>query len=101
MPPFLSGGDMIRTVSLEGSTWNDVPYKFEAGTPNVGGAVGLASAIDYLEKLGMENVRQHEIELTAYALESLSRVGGLTIYGPREAQAKGGVVIFTLEKAHA
>ena len=101
MPPFLSGGDMIRTVSLEGSTWNDVPYKFEAGTPNVAGAVGLASGIDYLEKLGMEAVRQHEVELTAYALNSLQALPGLEIYGPTDAAKRGGVIIFTLTGTHA
>lgn len=100
MPPFLSGGDMIRTVSLEEATWNEVPQKFEAGTPNVADAVGLASAIDYLENLGMENVRQHEIELTQYALQKMSGITGLKILGPLDPQKRGGVVAFTLEKIH-
>ncbi len=101
MPPFLSGGDMIRTVTLQGSTWNDLPYKFEAGTPNVAGAVGLSAAIDYLESLGMENVRAHEIELTSYALSRLQSLPGLRLYGPTDPKKRGGVVIFTLGGIHA
>jgi cysteine desulfurase/selenocysteine lyase len=101
MPPFLGGGDMIKTVSLEGSTWNDIPYKFEAGTPNVGGAVGLSLAIDYLEKLGMENVRAHEVELTAYALEKLKDISDLVIYGPDDASRRGGLVMFNLNGVHS
>ena len=101
MPPFLSGGDMIRSVSLEEATWNDVPYKFEAGTPNVADAVGLGAAIDYLEGLGMEKVREHEVELTAYALEKLKDISDLVIYGPPDASKRGGLVMFNLKGVHS
>lgn len=100
MPPFLGGGDMIRTVTLEGATWNDVPYKFEAGTPNVADAVGLGVAIDYLEELGMENVRRHEEDLIVYALEKLGSAG-LKVYGPKEKEKRGGVIAFDLKGCHA
>lgn len=100
MPPFLGGGDMIRSVTLEGATFNDAPYKFEAGTPNVAGALGLVAAIDYLEKLGLANVRQHEIDLTSYALTKLTSLPGLRIYGPTDPQSRGGVVMFTLKDTH-
>ncbi|HEX8994539.1 MAG TPA: cysteine desulfurase [Ktedonobacterales bacterium] len=100
MPPFMGGGDMIREVTLSGSTWNDLPWKFEAGTPAIIEAIGLGAAVDYLRKLGMEQVRAHEQALTAYALERLSGVAGLTIYGP-PAERRGGVVSFTLGDIHA
>lgn len=100
MPPFLSGGDMIRKVTLDVSDWNAIPYKFEAGTPNVADAVGLGSAVDYLTGMGMENVRLHEIELTAYALERLGSIDGLKVYGPKAAQKRGGVAAFTLNGLH-
>ncbi|MBE3559428.1 MAG: cysteine desulfurase [Ktedonobacteraceae bacterium] len=99
MPPFLGGGDMIRTVSLRSSTWNDLPWKFEAGTPAIAEAIGLGAAVDYLHSLGMENVRQHEQAITAYALQQLRSVPGLTIYGP-DAQQRGGVISFTLDDIH-
>jgi cysteine desulfurase / selenocysteine lyase len=100
MPPFLGGGDMIREVTLEGATWADLPWKFEAGTPAILETAGLAAAVDYLAALGMENVRAHERALTAYALERLAAVPGLTIYGP-PAERRGGVVSFTLGELHA
>jgi cysteine desulfurase/selenocysteine lyase len=100
MPPFLGGGDMIREVTLEGSTWNDLPWKFEAGTPAISEAVGLGAAVDYLSALGMERVRAHEHALTVYALERLAAVPGLRIYGP-PADRRGGVVSFTLGDIHA
>ena len=100
MEPFESGGDMIKSVHLSGAQWNDLPYKFEAGTQNVEGAVGLAAAIDYLNAIGMGNVRRHEQELTAYALEEMRRVPGLTVYGPRRASHRGGVVSFNLGDIH-
>jgi cysteine desulfurase/selenocysteine lyase len=100
MPPFLGGGDMIREVTLEGATWADLPWKFEAGTPAILETVGLAAAVDYLAALGIENVRAHERALTAYALERLAAVPGLTIYGP-PAERRGGVVSFTLGELHA
>jgi cysteine desulfurase/selenocysteine lyase len=99
MPPFLGGGDMIREVHLEDSTWNDLPWKFEAGTPALVEAVGLGAAVDYLSALGMERVRQHERRLTAYAMERLAAVPDLTIYGP-PADRRGGVVSFTLGDIH-
>lgn len=101
MPPFLSGGDMIKTVSITGSTWNDVPYKFEAGTPNVADAVGLASAVTYLEGIGMEAVRDHELKLTTYALKRMSEVKDLEIYGPKDSAKRGGVIAFNLKGIHA
>jgi len=99
MPPFLGGGDMIRTVTLEDSTWADLPAKFEAGTPSVADAVGLGAAIDYLGDLGMDAVRAHERELVEYALERLPGVPDLTLYGP-EGEDRGGVISFTLADVH-
>ncbi|HEX6557781.1 MAG TPA: cysteine desulfurase [Ktedonobacteraceae bacterium] len=99
MPPFMGGGDMIRTVGLRQSTWNDLPWKFEAGTPAIAEAIGLGAAVDYLKALGMENVLHHEQELTHYAMEQLQSVPGLTIYGP-EAARRGGVISFTLGDIH-
>jgi cysteine desulfurase / selenocysteine lyase len=100
MPPFLGGGDMIREVSLQSFTCNDLPWKFEAGTPAITEAVGLGAAVDYLSALGMEQVRAHEQGLTAYALEQLSRVPDLVLYGP-PAGRRGGVCSFTLGDIHA
>ena len=100
MEPFMGGGEMIRTVTLERSTWNELPYKFEAGTPNVEGAVGLEAAIDYLEALGREAVRDYEGELTRYALRRLEEVKGLTLYGPREPGLRTGVFSFQLAGVH-
>ena len=100
MPPFLGGGDMILTVSLEESSWNDVPHKFEAGTPNIADVIAFGSAIDYLEKLGMAAVRQHERELLGYALDRLADVPGLTLYGPMDVEQRGGVVSFGLDGIH-
>ena len=100
MPPWMGGGDMISTVTLEGSTWNDLPYKFEAGTPSIAEAIGLGSAVDYLNALGMETIHAHEQEITAYALERLAEVPGVTVYGP-EAEKKGGVATFTMQGIHA
>jgi len=101
MQPFLTGGDMIKKVTLEETTWNDIPWKFEAGTPNVGDVIGLGAAIDYLSALGMENVRQHEIEITAYALRRMRQLEDVTIYGPPDAEQRGGVVSFNLADIHA
>jgi len=100
MEPFLGGGEMIRDVAVEGSTWNDIPWRFEAGTPNVAEAVGLGAAVDYLEALGMERVRAAEADLTAYALKRLGEVQGLRVYGPAELEHRGGVVSFTLGSIH-
>jgi len=100
MPPFLGGGGMIRKVTLEGSTFADVPARFEAGTPAVGEAIGLGVAVEYLTALGMDRVREHERELTAYALERLREVPAITIYGPQDPELRGGVISFTLGDVH-
>ena len=100
MPPFMGGGDMIREVTTDGSTWNDLPWKFEAGTPAITEAVGLGAAVDYLRQLGMERVHAHERAITAYALERLRGIDGLTIYGPPSAERRGGVISFTLGDIH-
>lgn len=99
MPPFLGGGDMIRRVTLEKSTWNDLPYKFEAGTPSIAEAVGLGAAVDYLSGLGMDNVLAHERAITHYALEALSEVPDLQLIGPA-ASLRSGVAAFTLTGCH-
>ncbi len=99
MPPFMGGGEMIRTVQLRESTWNDLPWKFEAGTPAIAEAIGLGAAVDYLNDLGMNAVMQHEREITIYALEQLQAIPGLTIYGP-DASQRGGVISFTLGDIH-
>jgi cysteine desulfurase/selenocysteine lyase len=101
MPPFLAGGEMIREVHLRRSEWNEVPWKFEAGTPAVGDAIGLGVAADYLRGLGMDNVRAHERDLVAYALEVLPReVPSLTLYGPLDPDRRGGVVPFNFPDVH-
>ncbi len=100
MPPFLGGGDMIASVSLEQSTWNELPYKFEAGTPNIAGVIGFGVALDYLEAIGMDEVRRHERDLTAYALDRLIDVPGVTLYGPLDPDLRGGVVSFGLDGVH-
>ena len=100
MPPFLAGGEMIREVHLRRSEWNDIPWKFEAGTPDVAAAIGLGAAADYLRGLGMDSVREHERELVEYALETLQReVPGIELYGP-PADQRGGVVPFNLPGIH-
>ncbi len=98
MPPYQGGGEMISAVRLEGSTWADVPHKFEAGTPNIAGAVGFAEAVRFLEEVGPEAIGAHERELAAYALERLSAMEGLTLYGPREGRT--GVISFTYGDVH-
>jgi cysteine desulfurase / selenocysteine lyase len=100
MEPFLGGGEMIRDVAIEGSTWNDIPWRFEAGTPNVAEAVGLGAAVDFLEALGMDRVRAAEADLTAYAIKRLGEVRGLRLYGPAELEQRGGVLSFTLGEVH-
>ncbi len=99
MPPFMGGGDMIRRVTLQGSTWNELPYKFEAGTPSIAEGIGLGTAVDYLTDLGMEDVHAYEQYITNYALESLSEVENLQIIGPSAAQ-RGGVASFTIQGLH-
>jgi cysteine desulfurase/selenocysteine lyase len=99
MPPFHGGGEMIREVWADRATWNEIPYKFEAGTPNIAQAVGMGAAIEYLEGLGMDAVREHELELTGYALERLEAIGA-KVYGPHDLARRGGVVSFNLEEVH-
>lgn len=99
MEPFLGGGEMIRAVTYEGATWNDLPWKFEAGTPNVAGAVGLAAAVDYIRSIGgPAAIREHEERLVRYALERLTELPDVTVYGPREPRA--GLVAFNLANVH-
>jgi cysteine desulfurase / selenocysteine lyase len=100
MPPWMGGGDMISKVTLEGSTWNDLPYKFEAGTPAIAEAIGLGYAVDYLTELGMEKIHAHEQAMTEYALDRLAEVPGITLYGPDAAQ-KGAVAAFKFGEIHA
>lgn len=97
--PWLGGGDMIKTVGRDSSTWNDLPFKFEAGTSAIAEGVGLGVAIDYLDRLGMENVRAHEHMLSQYALETLARIEGITLLGP-SAEHRGGVISFVMEGMH-
>lgn len=99
MPPFMGGGDMIREVRLDGSRWNSLPWKFEAGTPAIAEAIGLGAAVDYLTNLGMDWVQHREHELVAYAMQQMSRVEGLHILGP-DANERGGAVAFTLGNVH-
>jgi cysteine desulfurase / selenocysteine lyase len=100
MEPFLTGGDMIASVDFQGATWNELPYKFEAGTPPIAEAVGLGAAVEYLSRLGMERVRAHERALTGYMLERLGDVPGLRVTGPPEADGRGGLASFTIEGMH-
>jgi cysteine desulfurase/selenocysteine lyase len=98
LPPYQGGGDMIRSVSFEKTDYNVLPYKFEAGTPNIAGAVGLAAAIDYVNKIGMQAIAQHEADLLHYAMEQLTTIPGLKIIGT--APQKVGVISFVMETAH-
>lgn len=100
MEPAEGGGEMIRDVRLHDSTWADVPHKFEAGTPPIAQAVGFGAAVDYLAALGMDDVRRHEMEITAYALERLAEIPDLHIYGPRDTAKRGGAISFTLADIH-
>lgn len=100
MPPFNFGGDMIKEVHRDKTIFNDLPHKFEAGTPYIAGAIGLGAAVDYLSALGMKNIRNHEKEITAYALKELGSISGITIYGPTDLEQKGGVVAFRMTGIH-
>ena len=100
MEPFLGGGEMISNVTTDGSTWAEIPWKFEAGTPPIAEAIGLGAAAEYLMNVGMQAVRAHEIDLTAHMLEALGAVEGITIYGPRDPAARGGAVSFSLPDLH-
>jgi cysteine desulfurase/selenocysteine lyase len=100
MPPFLTGGEMIRSVRLEGTEYNELPWKFEAGTPAIAEVVGMGAAIEYLQGIGMEAIHAHEQEITRYALARLDEVAGVTVHGPRDAARRGGIVSFSLEGVH-
>lgn len=100
MQPFNGGGDMIREVHKYETTWNDLPYKFEAGTPNIADVIGFSAALDYLENIGMDKVREHEIELTKYALEKMSVIKGIKLYGTPDMKKRGGVISFNLGDIH-
>ena len=100
MPPFYFGGDMISEVSYESAKWNDLPYKFEAGTPNIADAIATGVGVDYLNSLGMDNVFQHEEEITHYALEKIMELGDYNIIGPVDDHSRGGVISFTHNQIH-
>jgi cysteine desulfurase / selenocysteine lyase len=100
LPPFLGGGEMIETVAMERSTYAGIPHKFEAGTPPIVEAVGLGAAVDYLSHVGMENIHAHEQAVTAYALDGLATVPGLTVLGPLDARERGGAISFEIEGVH-
>lgn len=100
MPPFNFGGEMIEQVSFDKITWAELPHKFEAGTPDIANVVAFDAALTYLEQLGMENIRRHEIELTAYAMGRLSELEGLEVQGPREAEQRGGAISFVDPNIH-
>jgi cysteine desulfurase/selenocysteine lyase len=100
MDPLLYGSEMIRKVTVEEATWNDLPHKFEAGTPIVAETVGLGAAIDYMNKLGIDNIHSHKKEIAKYALERMSEVDGMKIIGPKNADERGGLVGFEIEKVH-
>ncbi len=100
MPPFIGGGDMIKEVHKYETRYNDLPYKFEGGTPNIADVIGFAAAIEYLDNLGMDRVREHEIDLTKYALERIAGVKGVTLYGPTDPKDRGGVVSFNIGDIH-
>ncbi|TVP76440.1 MAG: cysteine desulfurase [Gemmatimonadales bacterium] len=101
MPPYQGGGEMISLVERHASTWADLPHKFEAGTPNIAGAVGMAAALDYLEGVGHHQILRHEQALVAHAMERLSQVEGLRMFGPADPTRRAGVVSFVMEEAHA
>jgi cysteine desulfurase / selenocysteine lyase len=100
MPPFLGGGDMIKEVDKYNTSYNELPYKFEAGTPNIADVVGFGASIDYLNRIGMSAVRTHEIDLVRYTMERMSDIEGITVYGPLQPSARGGVIAFNLGDIH-
>jgi len=100
MPPFLGGGEMIANVTLEGATFNEVPYKFEAGTPMIAEAVGLGAAVDYLDGLGMDAVRAHEVALLEKVLPALAEMSGVTVHGPSDPARRGAAVSFAVDGLH-
>jgi cysteine desulfurase / selenocysteine lyase len=100
MPPFIGGGDMIKEVHKENTSFNDLPYKFEAGTPNIADVIGFGAAIEYLNVLGFENIREHEMQITEYALDRMNEIQGITIYGPPSINERGAVISFNLGDIH-
>lgn len=100
MPPFLGGGDMIKEVDKYYTNYNELPYKFEAGTPNIADVVGFGASIDYLNRIGMSAVRNHELKMIQYAMQAIQDVQGITIFGPTQSSARGGVIAFNLADIH-
>lgn len=100
MEPFLGGGEMISDVTTEGSSWNEIPWKFEAGTPPIAEAVGLGEAVAFLQEVGLENIRAHEKEVARQMLDALDEVPGLTLYGPRDVERRGASMSFSLDGVH-
>ena len=100
MEPFLTGGEMVLEVSYEDATWNDLPMRFEAGTPNIADAIALGAAVDYLDALGMDNVRAHEVKLTQYALQRFRELEDLDVFGPTEPEKRGGIISFHSGEVH-
>lgn len=100
MDPFLRGGEMVLSVTNQDATWNDLPMKFEAGTPNIADAIGLGAAIDYLQTIGMDRVRQHERDITQYALDSFQELEELDLFGPKDSDKKGGIMSFHSSNVH-
>lgn len=100
MPPYQKGGDMILEVTYDKSTWNEIPFKFEAGTPNIAGAVGLSAATKYLMEIGMQNIREHEIEITKYAYSNLMNIDGIEILGPEDIDIRAGLISFNIPNIH-
>jgi len=100
MDPFLSGGDMIKEVHKENTLFNDLPYRFEAGTPNIADVIGFSAALDYLNEIGMENIRRHEIDLTKYALKRMSELKQIKLYGDTNIHNRGGIISFNLGDIH-
>ncbi len=100
MEPFLTGGEMVLEVWFDRATWNELPMRFEAGTPNIADAIALGAAVDYLQGLGMENIRQHEMQLTQYALDAFKELEELDLLGPRDVSIRGGIMPFHCEEVH-
>jgi cysteine desulfurase/selenocysteine lyase len=100
MDPFISGGDMIKEVHKENTLFNDLPYRFEAGTPNIADVIGFSAALDYLNEIGMENIRSHEIDLTKYALKRMSELKQIKLYGDTNIHNRGGIISFNLGDIH-
>ncbi len=100
MDPFLRGGEMVLEVWYDRATWNALPMRFEAGTPNIADAIGLGAAVDYLQALGMENVRQHEVELTGYGLKRFEELDEVVVYGPQNPDVRGGAILFNASDIH-